>query len=181
MHLLLAQPAVPLFQFLSLLACMAAGANLEGTWWLVGLHLWLEPPIDVYERIAEELEGMPQYIARRRWMEEASSYAMGVGPLSRLSSGRMRGWVCRVWIDGYWHAQIPWLPVFGGARMRAFRRQLEAASAAMSAVAEASAVDDFFAADEDFFAEERLGSTAPPADAASAVVEARPVEEAATT
>ena len=65
--------------------------------------------------------------------------------------------------------------------MRAFRRQLEAASAAMSAVAEASAVDDFFAADEDFFAEELLGSTAPPADAASAVVEARPVEEAATT
>ena len=132
---MLAQPTILLFQFLSLLACMAAGANLENTWWLVGLHLWLEPPIDVYERIAEELEGMPQYIARRRWMEEASSYAMGVGPLSRLSSGRMRGWVCRVWIDGYWHAQIPWLPVFGGARMRAFRRQLEAASAAMSAAA----------------------------------------------
>ena len=64
--------------------------------------------------------------------------------------------------------------------MRAFRRQLQAASAAMPAVAEASAVDNFFAANEDFFAEERLGSTAPPADAASAVVEARPVEEAAT-
>ena len=64
--------------------------------------------------------------------------------------------------------------------MRAFRRQLEAASAAMSAVAEALAVDDFFAADEDLFAEELLEATAPPADAASAVVEARPVEEAAT-
>ena len=59
--------------------------------------------------------------------------------------------------------------------MRAFRRQLEAASAAMSAVAEASAVDDFFAADKDFFAEELLVLTAPPADAVSAVVEARPV------
>ena len=114
-------------------------------------------------------------------MEEASSYAMGVGPLSRLSSGRMRGWACQVWIEGYWHAQIPGLPVFGGARMRAFRRQLGAASTAMSAVAEALAVDDFFVADEDFFAEELLGATAPPADAASAILEARPVEEAATT
>ena len=132
---------------------MAAGANLEGTWRLVGLHLCLEPPIDVYERIAEELEGMPQYIARRSWMEEASSYAMGVGPLSRLSSGRMRGWVCQILIEGYWRAQMPWLPVFGGARMRAFRRQLEAASAAMSAVAEPFAVDHFFDADEDLFGE----------------------------
>ena len=65
--------------------------------------------------------------------------------------------------------------------MRAFRRQLEVASTAMSAVAEALAVDDFFAADADFFADELLGATAPPADAASAVVEARPIEEAATT
>ena len=102
MHLLLAQPAAPTFPSLWLFACMAAGANLDGTWWLVRLHLWLEPPIDVYDRIAEELEGMPEYIARRRWMEAASSYAMGVGPLSRLSSDRMRGWVCQVWIKGYW-------------------------------------------------------------------------------
>ena len=58
---------------------------------------------------------------------------------------------------------------------------LEAASAAMSAVAEAFAVNDFFAADEDLFAEELLGATAPPADAAPAAVEARPVEDAATT
>ena len=94
----LAQPAVPIFPSLSL---------LEETLWLVRLHLWLEPSIDVYERIAEELEGMPEYIARRRWMEAASSYAMGVGPLSRLGSGTMRGWVCQVWIKGYWHAQIP--------------------------------------------------------------------------
>ena len=65
--------------------------------------------------------------------------------------------------------------------MRAFRRQLAAASTAMSAVAEALAVDDFFAADEDLFAEELLGATAPPADAASVVVEARPIEEAAST
>ena len=37
----LAQPAIPIFQFISLLARMAAGANLEGTLRLVGLHLWL--------------------------------------------------------------------------------------------------------------------------------------------
>ena len=53
----LAQPAVPIFQFILL---------LWETWWLVRLHLWLEQSIDVYERIAEELEGMPEYIARRR-------------------------------------------------------------------------------------------------------------------
>ena len=104
---------------------------------------------------------MLQYIARRSWMEEASSYAMGVGPLSRLSSGRMRGWVCQIWIEGYWRAQMPWLPVFGGARMRAFRRQFEAASVAICAVAEALAVDDFFHADDDLFGE-LLPAMAPP-------------------
>ena len=96
---------------------------------------------------------MPEYIARRRWMEAASFYAIGVGPLSRVGSGAMRGWVCQVWIKGYWRTQIPWLQVFGGARMHAFRRQLEAASAAMSAVAEAFVIDDFVDADEDLFVE----------------------------
>ena len=37
--------------------------------------------------------------------------------------------------------------------MHAFRRQLKAASAAMSAVAEAIVIDDFVDADEDLFVE----------------------------